>query len=268
WDRSACPSPRRDGVPTAMNTASAPRTDSPSAVVNANRPCSRFERTISPSPGSKIGISPAFRVEIFILSLSTHVTWWPKSAIQAPETRPTKQLPIIVPRMPATPTSAAIRRRLHRYHLLCSALNVMHGQIMLRIYNMSPSRTEFRAVYLLPIACMASLAPVGALAPCPLAAADQTAQLRSFEEPRSYDAQSTAFAATNAGTWRLVRTPNPRGGPDAVSIMQTADATRSDIDLAGLTLRCSDTGFDVLVVFLKPFPPRRHPKVKLTTAGA
>src|SRR5215469_7739014 len=29
-----------------MNTASAPRTDSPSAVVNANRPCSRFERTI------------------------------------------------------------------------------------------------------------------------------------------------------------------------------------------------------------------------------
>src|SRR5262249_16511131 len=144
----------------------------------------------------------------------------------------------------------------------------MHGQIMLRIYNMSLSRTEFRAVYLLPIACMASLAPVGALAPCLLAAADQTAQLRSFEEPRSYDAQSTAFAATNAGTWRLVRTPNPRGGPDAVSIMQTADATRSDIDLAGLTLRCSDTGFDVLVVFLKPFPPRRHPKVKLTTAGA
>src|SRR5262249_31636324 len=147
--------------------------------------------------------------------------------------------------------------------------------------NMSLSRTEFRAVYLLPIACMASLAPVlepglvraeinnaGALAPCLLAAADQTAQLRSFEEPRSYDAQSTVFAATNAGTWRLVRTPNPRGGPDAVSIMQMADTARSDIDLAGLTLRCSDPGFDVLVVFLKPFPPRRHPKVKLTTAGA
>ena len=40
----------------------------------ANRPCSRFERTISPSPGSNIGISPAFRVEIFVLSLSTHMT--------------------------------------------------------------------------------------------------------------------------------------------------------------------------------------------------
>src|SRR5262249_51216293 len=149
----------------------------------------------------------------------------------------------------------------------CSALNVMRGQIMLCIYNMALSRTEFRAAYLLPIACMASLAPVGARASasCLLAAADQTARLRSFEEAKSYGAQSTVFAATNAGTWRLVRTPNPRGGPDAVSIMQTADPARSDVDLVGLTLRCSDTGFDVLVVLLKPFPPRTHPKVKLTS---
>jgi hypothetical protein len=132
---------------------------------------------------------------------------------------------------------------------------------------MSLSRTEFRAAYLLPIACMASLAAVGALAPCLSAAADQTARLRSFEEASSYDAQSTVFAATNVGTWRLVRTPNPRGGPDAVSIMQTAETARSDVDLVGLTLRCSDTGFDVLVVLLRPFPPRTHPKVKLTSSG-
>jgi len=104
------------------------------------------------------------------------------------------------------------------------------------------------------------------LAPC-LSAADQTARLRSFEEATSYGAQSTVFAATNADTWRLVRTPNPRGGPDAVSIMQMADTARSDIDLVGLTLRCSDTGFDVLVVFLRPFPPRTRPKVRLTTGA-
>jgi len=152
---------------------------------------------------------------------------------------------------------------------------------MLFICDISLGRTEFRAAYLLPIAWVASLVPVlepglvraeinnaGALAPCLLAAADKADRPRFFEEARPYGALSAVFAATNAGTWRLVRTPNPRGGPDAVSIMQTADATRSDIDLAGLTLRCSDTGFDVLVVFLKPFPPRRHPKVKLTTAGA
>jgi hypothetical protein len=141
-------------------------------------------------------------------------------------------------------------------------------------------RTEFRATYLLPIAWMASLVPVfepglvraeinnaGALAPCLLAAADQAGRLRPSEDARPYGAQSAVAAPTSAGTWRLVRTPNPRSGPDAVSIMQTADGTRSDIDLVGLTLRCSDTGFDVLVVFLKPFPPRAHPKVKLTSGG-
>src|SRR5262245_10551424 len=151
---------------------------------------------------------------------------------------------------------------------------------MLFICDASLGRTEFRAAYLLPIAWVAFLVSVfepglvraeinnaGALAPCLSAAADQTARLRSFEEARSYGAQSTVLAATNAGAWRLVRTPNPRGGPDAVSIMQTADTARSDIDLVGLTLRCSDTGFDVLVVFLKSFPPRTHPKVKLTSGG-
>jgi hypothetical protein len=148
---------------------------------------------------------------------------------------------------------------------------------MLFICDTPLGRTEFRAAYLLPIAWMASLVPVfepglvraeinnaGARAPC-LFAADRAARLCSFEEARPYGAQGALPDATSAGTWRLVRTPNPRGGPHAVSIMQTADATRSDIDLVGLTLRCSDTGFDVLVIFLKPFPPRAHPKVKLTT---
>jgi hypothetical protein len=151
---------------------------------------------------------------------------------------------------------------------------------MLFICDTSLGRTEFRAAYLLAIAWMAALVPVfesglvraeinnaSALAPC-LFAADQAARLRSFEEARPYGAQGAIPDATGAGTWRLVRTPNPRGGPDAVSIMQTADAARSDIDLVGLTLRCSDTGFDVLVVFLKPFPPRTRPKVELTTGGA
>ena len=148
-----------------------------------------------------------------------------------------------------------------------------------RFLGISLSRTEFRVAYLLPNSLMASLLPVfepglvraeinnaSALAPC-LLASDQPARLNSFEEARPYSAQSAILAAASGGTWRLVRTPNPRGGPDAVSIMQTADADRSDIDLVGLTLRCSNTGLDVLVVLLKPFPPRTHPKVKLTIGG-
>jgi hypothetical protein len=142
-----------------------------------------------------------------------------------------------------------------------------------RFPGIALGRTEFRAAYLLPIAWMAALVAVfepgliraeinsaGATAPpCPLAR-DQGARLRSCEEARPNAAQG----ARPAATWRLVRASNPRGGPDAVSIMQTADAARSDIDLVRLRLRCSDTGFDVLVVFRKPFPPRAHPKVKAT----
>jgi len=49
--------------------------------------------------------------------------------------------------------------------------------------------------------------------------------------------------------------------------MQTADITRSDLDLAGLMIRCGETGMEVLVVLVQPLPPRAHPKVTLNAAG-
>jgi UDPglucose 6-dehydrogenase len=47
--------------------------------------------------------------------------------------------------------------------------------------------------------------------------------------------------------------------------MQMANASRSDIGLAGLMVRCGETSFDVFIVLLKPFPPRTHPRVRLAT---
>jgi hypothetical protein len=78
---------------------------------------------------------------------------------------------------------------------------------------------------------------------------------------------SSGLDSSSLGSWRLVRTPNPGGGPDAVSIMQTVDPSRSDIDLAGLMMRCSDKGFEVLIVLLEPLSPRSRPEVKLTAGG-
>src|SRR2546423_8415413 len=40
--------------------------------------------------------------------------------------------------------------------------------------------------------------------------------------------------------WRMIRTPAPRGGPEAVAIMRTADTAQSDPDLAGLIIRCQE----------------------------
>jgi hypothetical protein len=64
-----------------------------------------------------------------------------------------------------------------------------------------------------------------------------------------------------AGAWRLVRTPNPRGGPDAVSILHTADTSRSDLELAGLMVRCNSGRTELAIVLLRAFPLRAHPRV-------
>lgn len=75
------------------------------------------------------------------------------------------------------------------------------------------------------------------------------------------------YALELSGGWRLVRTPNPHGGPDAISIMHTADPSRSDLDLAGLMIRCNGSSTEVVVVLLRPFPLRARPNVLLGEPG-
>jgi hypothetical protein len=66
--------------------------------------------------------------------------------------------------------------------------------------------------------------------------------------------------------WPLIRTPHPKGGPDAVAIMRTADTAQSDPDLAGLMIRCQEKqGFEVLLVLVRPFPPRAKREVAVVS---
>jgi hypothetical protein len=98
---------------------------------------------------------------------------------------------------------------------------------------------------------------------------DDAARLRCYEAETSQPSirpPPTASPAT-AGSWPLVRTPNPAGGRDAVSVLKTADITKSDIDFAGLMLRCGEHNIEVLVVLVRPLPPRAHPRVSVTTGG-
>ena len=66
-----------------------------------------------------------------------------------------------------------------------------------------------------------------------------------------------------AGKWRLVRTPNPLERQDVVSIMATAELSGSDIDFAGLNLRCVDQDFEILVFLIRPLPPRARPTISM-----
>jgi hypothetical protein len=108
------------------------------------------------------------------------------------------------------------------------------------------------------------------------AIADSATRLRCFENATSNlagpkrppVAAAPPTVSTSMGGWRLVRTPNPTGGKDAVSIMHTPDLLRSDPDLAGLMIRCGDAGNEVVMVLISPFPPRAHPQVAIGEPGA
>lgn len=71
-----------------------------------------------------------------------------------------------------------------------------------------------------------------------------------------------------AGTWRLLRTPSSADGHETVSVVQTADVSRSDVEFAGLMLHCGQTQPQVMVVLVRPLPPRTHPQVTVTAGGA
>ena len=76
-----------------------------------------------------------------------------------------------------------------------------------------------------------------------------------------------ALSSELAGGWHLVRTHNPNGGADAISIMHIADTSRSDLDLAGLMIRCSETSAEVVIVLLRALPFRARPHVALGKPG-
>ena len=89
----------------------------------------------------------------------------------------------------------------------------------------------------------------------------EQARLDCFKGLISKDSSGPSAAEQKPSTdhWPLVRTSRPSGGPDAVAIMRTADTSRSDPDLAGLMIRCKekpDSGFEVILALVRPFPPR------------
>jgi hypothetical protein len=80
--------------------------------------------------------------------------------------------------------------------------------------------------------------------------------------------QTASAQPQDSGAWRLVRSLDPRGGPDAVSIMHTTELSKSDPDIAGLMLRCAGVGVEALVIVIEPRPPRARPRISIGALGA
>jgi hypothetical protein len=97
---------------------------------------------------------------------------------------------------------------------------------------------------------------------------DPTARLRCYEGAApSPQVPSSQGISPVRSEWKLLRTPDPRGGTEAVSIIRTPDLARSDPDFAGLMLRCAGTDFEALLVTVRPIPPRTRPGVTLSVGS-
>jgi hypothetical protein len=98
---------------------------------------------------------------------------------------------------------------------------------------------------------------------CKIVANDQ-ARLSCLKMLLQASPENSAVSAPR-DPWPLVRTPNPGGGPDAVSIMRTVDIARSDPDLAGVMIRCGEKqSLEILLVLIRPIPPRAKRDVVLS----
>jgi hypothetical protein len=94
--------------------------------------------------------------------------------------------------------------------------------------------------------------------------AGNPAARQQCEEAFSRRVQSANRTTGLAGGWRLVKTPDPNGGTEAVSVMHVSDTAKSDLSLAGLTLRCGRGSFEVLLILLEPLPHGDNPAVIIT----
>jgi hypothetical protein len=85
--------------------------------------------------------------------------------------------------------------------------------------------------------------------------AEPAARAQCNEMSKMFGNPTNAQRTTLPGEWRLVRTPNPRGGIDAISVSHTAEIQKSDPNFAGIMLRCDQGQMEALVIVLEPYPP-------------
>lgn len=108
-------------------------------------------------------------------------------------------------------------------------------------------------------------------APAPVPFVPNGAEKTPDTSPGSISGSQTGPSSIPvAGKWRLVRTPDPRAGregKDVVSIMATAELSGSDIDFAGLDLRCADQDFDILIFLISPLPPQAQPAITINSTN-
>jgi hypothetical protein len=93
------------------------------------------------------------------------------------------------------------------------------------------------------------------------------AQRNQCDDTVSQQLKATSRTTELDGGWQLVKTRDPGGGAETISVMHVVDTGKSDFGLAGLSVRCGRPGLDVVLIVLEPLPSTSHPTVILTAGS-
>jgi len=72
-------------------------------------------------------------------------------------------------------------------------------------------------------------------------------------------------AQSDMGGWRFVRSPSTPDTTGAVAIMHAPELSSSDLNFAGIMLRCSKNNLQVMIALVEPLPPRSQTQVTIAT---
>jgi hypothetical protein len=81
-------------------------------------------------------------------------------------------------------------------------------------------------------------------------------------------ALACVIPVASTSSWKFTRTQAGKEGETFATILKTADTARSDLDFAGLIVRCANGKIEVLVALIRPFPPQSTPQVTIDSNGA
>ncbi|MGY4615527.1 hypothetical protein ACVWZ4_000754 [Bradyrhizobium sp. USDA 4472] len=91
-------------------------------------------------------------------------------------------------------------------------------------------------------------------------------QIESCDEEASRLANARTQTTMLGDGWRLAKTRDSSSSAEIVSVMHVADISKSDINLAGLSLRCGQDGLQAVLILLAPLPRSSRPSVVVKTS--
>ncbi|MCK1396168.1 hypothetical protein [Bradyrhizobium sp. 1] len=92
-----------------------------------------------------------------------------------------------------------------------------------------------------------------------------TSRTESCDEEAARVANARTQTTMLGDGWQLAETRDSSSNAEIISIMHVADISKSDINLAGLSLRCGQNGLDAVLILLEPLRRASHPTVVVKT---